>query len=183
LYFTSADHGGYGGADLFVSHWNGSSWDTPQNLGPNVNTSASEYGCCLSSDGNQIYFARETIIYTAKKISGNWTNVQPTGIGDGTPSCYYNGYLWFASNRTGGFGGGDIWRAQGEGTNFSAPENLGSEVNTSSNEVSPSWMSDGRAMYFASNRPGGFGNVDLWRACFYNAVSPTSLGKVKALYR
>ncbi|UCE27679.1 MAG: PD40 domain-containing protein [Candidatus Coatesbacteria bacterium] len=182
LYFTSADHGGYGGADLFVSHWNGSSWETPQNLGPNVNTSAKEHGCCLSSNGNRIYFAREGIIYTAEKVSGNWVNVQLTGVGDGSPTCYHDGYLWFASNRVGGLGGSDIWRAQGEGTNFSTPQNLGPDVNTSSNEGYPSWTSDGRAMYFDSNRPGGFGSADLWRVCYYNAVTPTSFGQVKASY-
>lgn len=184
LYFSSADHGGYGASDLFVSHWNGSSWNTPQNLGPNVNTSANEITCCVVS-GNRLYFTRSgsNEIYTAKKISGNWINVQATSIGNGYPTCYHNGCLYFYSTRPGSHGDSDIWKVQGSGTNWGTPQNLGPEINTSAGESSPSWTSDGRAMYFASNRSGGFGRTDLWRACFYNTVTPTSFGRVKAIFR
>jgi hypothetical protein len=63
-----------------------------------------------------------------------------------------------------GYGGGDIWKTTrdtiddewGPRTNLEAP------VNTSSDEATPCMSADGLSLYFASNRPGGQGNIDLW---------------------
>jgi Tol biopolymer transport system component len=45
---------------------------------------------------------------------------------------------------------------------WSAPLNVGSVVNSPFNELSPELSKDGLALYFGSNRPGGFGGNDLW---------------------
>lgn len=45
---------------------------------------------------------------------------------------------------------------------WSAPVHLGPVVNSPSNELSPELSSDGLALYFGSNRPGGFGFNDIW---------------------
>ncbi len=45
---------------------------------------------------------------------------------------------------------------------FGAPEHLGSTVNSAYADLTPSVSSDGLEVYFWSNRPGGFGNWDLW---------------------
>lgn len=42
LYFASNMPGGYGGLDIYVSHWDGRGWGSPINLGPEVNTSGEE---------------------------------------------------------------------------------------------------------------------------------------------
>lgn len=42
LFFASDMPGGYGGMDLYLSVRSGTGWSTPQNLGPSVNTAASE---------------------------------------------------------------------------------------------------------------------------------------------
>jgi hypothetical protein len=63
-----------------------------------------------------------------------------------------------------GYGGCDIWKTTrdtiddewGPRTNLEAP------VNTSSDEATPCMSADGLSLYFASNRPGGQGNIDLW---------------------
>jgi Tol biopolymer transport system component len=47
---------------------------------------------------------------------------------------------------------------------FGTPENLGPPVNTSFNEGIPRISSDGLSLYFTSDRPGGFGERDLWVA-------------------
>ena len=44
------------------------------------------------------------------------------------------------------------------------PVNLGPPVNTSYSNNSPSISADGQVLFFASNRPGGFGDFDLWQA-------------------
>lgn len=45
---------------------------------------------------------------------------------------------------------------------FGEPTNLGSIVNSSSNDRELSISPDGLTLYFTSNRPGGYGGYDLW---------------------
>lgn len=50
--------------------------------------------------------------------------------------------------------GNDIW---------TAPKNLGKKLNLSGyNQMSPFLAADGITLYFSSNRPGGFGESDIW---------------------
>jgi Tol biopolymer transport system component len=63
LFFISARSGGYGGfyGDIWITTRNtlGDPWGTPINLGPMVNSSASEGGPALSTDGSIFYFSSE----------------------------------------------------------------------------------------------------------------------------
>ncbi len=43
------------------------------------------------------------------------------------------------------------------------PENLGEVVNSPQWDSQPSFSSDGKTLYFASNRPGGKGASDIWK--------------------
>lgn len=72
--------------------------------------------------------------------------------------------LYFHSGRPGGFGGTDIWvsRRATHDHAWGPPENLGSFVNTEFNENTPKLSLDGHRLYFASNRPGGFGGSDIY---------------------
>jgi outer membrane protein OmpA-like peptidoglycan-associated protein len=45
---------------------------------------------------------------------------------------------------------------------WSRPLNLGSDINTKKGEHSPYLASDGKTLYFSSNRDGGEGNYDIW---------------------
>jgi hypothetical protein len=47
---------------------------------------------------------------------------------------------------------------------WSAPVNLGPTINSSSNDYSPAISRNGRVLYFGSDRPGGFGGIDIWVA-------------------
>jgi len=72
--------------------------------------------------------------------------------------------LYFNSNRAGGYGKGDLWvttRSTVE-DNWEIPVNLGPTVNSSSDDFAPDVSPDGLILHFASDRPGGFGNYDLW---------------------
>ncbi|MBN2271581.1 MAG: PD40 domain-containing protein [Sedimentisphaerales bacterium] len=72
--------------------------------------------------------------------------------------------LYFGSDRGGGYGGWDIWLTtrltREDPWEFSV--NPGSSINTLSGEGAPYLSADGLALYFASNRPGGHGNYDIW---------------------
>lgn len=74
--------------------------------------------------------------------------------------------LYFTSSRPGGYGATDLWVSHraGVGDPWSAPENLGPEINSASSEVAPTFSQDGHRLYFHSERPGGCGSADLYVA-------------------
>ncbi|MDR1005963.1 MAG: OmpA family protein [Bacteroidales bacterium] len=72
-------------------------------------------------------------------------------------------YIYFTKcNSADGYGSCDIYVSERKGGKWSYPKNLGSNVNTSHWETQPSIASDGRTLYFVSNRPGGEGGSDLY---------------------
>jgi WD40-like Beta Propeller Repeat len=72
--------------------------------------------------------------------------------------------LFFHSNRPEGYGGIDIWVSQraSEDDPWGPPQNLGPNINTSSDDRVPFLSHDGHRLYFASNRPGGLGGTDIY---------------------
>ncbi|MGD9380247.1 MAG: T9SS type A sorting domain-containing protein [candidate division WOR-3 bacterium] len=59
LYFTSDRPEGYGGKDIWVAYWNGSSWDSVANIGTPVNTLDEETRPFESYDGQRLYFTNQ----------------------------------------------------------------------------------------------------------------------------
>ena len=72
--------------------------------------------------------------------------------------------LYFNSNRPGGFGGLDIYVSKRATVcdPWGPPENLGPTVNSTANDQTAAISPDGRRLYFASDRPGGFGGLDIY---------------------
>lgn len=87
-----------------------------------------------------------------------------TDFGELCPSISKAGLsLYFFSDRPGGFGGNDIWVSRRASVNdpWGPPENLGPTINTEHDDSAPMLTLDGHRLYFTSNRPGGFGGLDL----------------------
>ena len=57
---------------------------------------------------------------------------------------------------------GDISLASADYTEWSAPVNLGPVVNSAANDLAAEISKDGLSLYFASNRPDGFGANDIY---------------------
>ena len=104
---------------------------------------------------------------------GDWTS--PVNLGDTVnspsqeilPALSKNGSsLYFASDWPGSMGGEDLWvaRRAGKDAPWEAPVNLGAAINTAFNERSPELSRDGHFLFFATNRPGGQGDFDIWVA-------------------
>lgn len=72
-------------------------------------------------------------------------------------------YLYFASNQTGSHGELDIWRVPilDQGIDYGEPENLGPVVNSGTRNDFP-FISQDNVLYFASDRWGGFGGMDIY---------------------
>jgi len=67
----------------------------------------------------------------------------------------------------GGQGGSDLYSCELINGDWSAPVNLGPKVNSPASENYPYSHPSGK-LYFTSNRPGGFGNLDVYSTSFYN---------------
>ena len=82
------------------------------------------------------------------------------------PTCFsYDGleiYIW--SERPGGYGDFDLWVSRRVSTEeeWGPRENLGPAINTAKSEGGASISGDGLTLYFASDRPGGYGSMDIW---------------------
>jgi len=81
--------------------------------------------------------------------------------------------LVFESTRGGGAGGPDMWLAERSATSdaFVSPRNV-SELNTSASETGPALSADALTLMFASDRPGGTGGTDIWRATRPDRATP-----------
>jgi tetratricopeptide (TPR) repeat protein len=108
-------------------------------------------------------------IYIADlKENGEWNNERPFrynefGTSTGFPSLAFDGSaLYFASNRVGGFGGYDIYVSYWKDNSWTYPENLGSDVNTAGNEITPFF--NGEDLYFASDFHHGMGGYDIFHS-------------------
>jgi outer membrane protein OmpA-like peptidoglycan-associated protein len=61
-----------------------------------------------------------------------------------------------------GYGRYDIYKVQRSPWGWSKPKNLGQNINSDFWDSAPSIAPDGNAIYFASNRPEGYGGIDIY---------------------
>lgn len=70
--------------------------------------------------------------------------------------------MWGSTDRPGGAGGWDLWLSRATATGWSVP--APAPFNSPENDFDPAFSPDGRYVYFFSNRPGGAGGDDIYRA-------------------
>jgi len=183
MLFISRDRpGGYGMNDIWMSTRPSinASWNMPTNLGATINSAYDDLYASESSDGLTLYFDsnrpggygdEDLYIATRPSRDASWGNVMNLGPTINTASCDCQWILssdeltmYFCSDRPGGHGEGDIWMSTrpSRGAPWGAPTNLGPNVNTAYGEWNPSISSDGLALYFDSDKPGGYGGEDLY---------------------
>ena len=95
------------------------------------------------------------------KVNTSYGDVNPNISADGL-SLYFDDYPVYP--KPGGYGGGDMWVTRRDTTDdeWGTPMNLGPTVNTSYSDGALCISADGLTLIFESNRPGGYGNYDLW---------------------
>jgi outer membrane protein OmpA-like peptidoglycan-associated protein len=82
--------------------------------------------------------------------------------------------LYFVSDMPGGLGGTDIYKSNWNGTEWSEPINLGSEINTPLNEMFPHFFNG--KLYFSSDGRIGLGGLDIYSANLDTLTDVQSLG-------
>jgi outer membrane protein OmpA-like peptidoglycan-associated protein len=177
LYFSSLRESD--SENLYVSEFVNNRWQKPYPLGPPINTKANEGSMAISSDGNLIVFTAcgrpDTYggcdLYFSERTLDGWS--EPRNLGrnvnsagwDGHPSISSDGkWLYFSSDRYGGFGGRDIWRAPRKDSGWGKAENLKYPINNARDQASPFIHPDGTTLYFASAGHGGLGMLDVFKS-------------------
>jgi len=149
----------------------------PANLGDSVNSKVSEYYPTITIDGNTLVFTRRVNnfnedFYQALRSGGQggWGQSRSlpgninTNQNEGAQNISQDGawLIFTGCNFPEGLGSCDLYISYLTADGWSAPENLGATINTDAWESAPSLSPDKRDLYFASNRPGGYGGNDIY---------------------
>jgi outer membrane protein OmpA-like peptidoglycan-associated protein/tetratricopeptide (TPR) repeat protein len=171
---------GKGSCDLFYTKKIGGKWINPINLPGGVNSSHWESQPSLSADGQTLYFVRglrgkntngNSDIYVSHLQSdGNWgsalrlSDVINTPFAEESVCIHPDGKtLYFASRGHIGMGGSDLFISKMDANgNWGKPVNLGYPINTKFDENSLLVSPIGDVAFFASDRTGGFGDLDIY---------------------
>ena len=149
----------------------------PFNVGPEINSIDDEYMPVVTADESELIFTRKIKdnedFYKSTKLNGKWTpavylshQINTPNYNEGAQSITQDGqYLFFTGcDRPTVLGQCDIYVSKRNGSDWEAPYNLGPPVNSRAWESQPSISSDGKTLYFVSNRKGGYGGYDIWKS-------------------
>ena len=155
------------------------------NLGENINTEYNEYGAVISADESVLIFTarrpnstggkidpslNETFedIYISERLAdGSWsksinmaepvnTNNHDSNSGLSADGQKFLIYLGRNNN-------GDLFESELEGSTWGKPKDMGKNINTKEfHESSACYTPDGNAVYFVSDKYGGFGDHDIY---------------------
>jgi len=160
----------------------------PGNLGKCINSSSDDFAPFILMDsatllftsnrggGGSGYISPENRygedLFMAYYEDGKWSeaNILPrpatSSLNEGTPAFAADGRTAIMARSYGenSIGGTDLYTATFDGKTFVDIKNLGATVNSKYWDSQPTLSPDGSMLIFASDRPGGYGGVDLWMA-------------------
>jgi outer membrane protein OmpA-like peptidoglycan-associated protein len=154
------------------------------NIGREINSEYEDYAPVFSETEDEVVFTTrrrednlnqnvfddnkpwEDIFFSTKK-DGKWAFAKNIGEPVNTP--YHDSNLSLSADGNTLFifkddGGGDIYFSERTNGVWSPPAPLPGIINSSFEEKSISMSADEKTLYFSSNRPGGYGGLDIYRA-------------------
>lgn len=146
---------------------------SPKNLGNSINTQYDEYLPCLTADISELLFTRRDKaedFFISYNKNGQWTQAEKlpsllnSNHNEGAGSLSPDGrFIYFTRcGAEDGLGSCDIYVSEKIGGQWQEPKNLGSNVNSSAWDSQPCIASDGRTLFFVSNRKDGLGKSDIY---------------------
>lgn len=155
------------------------------NIGREINSEFEDYAPVLNENEDEIVFTtrrrednlNENVfddnkpyedIFTAKKTGGAWAYAK--NIGPVVNNPYHDSNVALSADGNTLFlfkdeGGGDIFYCERQpGGEFGPPVPMPGIINSSFEEKSVTISNDEKTLYFSSNRPGGFGGLDIYKA-------------------
>lgn len=173
-------------------------------LGNEINSDYDDYAPVITADGETIYFTSRRA-FTEKEIKKNKTSSEriyyaeydeksdkwneahtlPESVnipGRNTSNVAISNdgqrLLVYKDDK---YGNGNIFETYAKGNDWSEPVSISDEVNSEDHESSASISPDGKTIYFVSERKGGVGKRDIWKATKNNDGTwgkAENLGKV-----
>ncbi|RME93172.1 MAG: tetratricopeptide repeat protein [Bacteroidetes bacterium] len=180
LFFTACQRDSVSGpCDIWEAIVDGATIQRISPLGAPINSEYWESQAAVSCDGSRLFFASNrpgglggTDIYmTKRQPNGGWSSPINLGAPVNTPEDEEAPFisndgqtLYFSSTGHLGFGEQDVfmswWDERLE--RWSMPINLGPPVNSPHRELGFYLSANGKTGFFASNRPGGLGGMDIY---------------------
>ena len=178
---------------IVFSRFQKGQWTTPETA--SFSGQYSDADPFITPDGSRLLFisnrpvagktTRDLDIWVAEKTTTGWG--EPKNIGapinsagsEWFPTVAANGTIYFGSDREGGKGRTDIYRARYVDGKYAEAENLGETINTQTNEFEPLIAPDESFLVFmGGGRSDGHGGFDLYITYNRNGVwtKPANLG-------
>jgi len=160
LYFVRSSPQ-FQGWRILVSHCTDQGWSAPEK--PSFAGDGVEADPCFTDDGNTLYFISTRSVNGVKRDNLDIFNVDRDAKGawgepvqlpeplnsagaEWFPRPAPDGWLYFGSDRAGGLGATDIWRARLDAAGKWTAENVGPAVNSAGDEYEPLPSPDGQRM-------------------------------------
>jgi hypothetical protein len=173
--FGRSDSAGFFTEDIFQTSLTKNGWFTPAGLSTNLNSQRHDAATALSPDRKFLFVYRSGAdggdIYMARRAGMDWTapvkiagEVNRPDSWEGSVCLSKDGRtMYFSSDRAGGFGGKDLYKATLLGdTAWGNVQNLGINVNSSQDDDSPFLTPDGTTLYFSSRGHNSMGGYDVF---------------------
>jgi Tol biopolymer transport system component len=179
---------------IYESHRRNGEWSKP--IVAPFSGEYSDADPCVTTDNKHLFFVSQRPITPGGKPKddydiwmmdrqpdGSWDAPRHLNINGGKDEWYprvaSDGTLYFGSERPGGYGGSDIWKAtpKSDGS-YTEPVNLGPEINTAENEYEPGIAPDQSYMFLMANKKEGLGRGDIYLSRNVNGhwTRPVNLG-------
>jgi len=145
-----------------------------KNIGSPINTELHDAAIQLSHNDEQLFIYKNNHVWLSEKNTENkFSTPHPIeglsdilNSGNYEPSVSINAsenIIYFASERSGGFGGLDLYRTIKKDGVWQAAENLGPTINTEYDEDSPYIDPNNSTLYFSSKGHSSMGGYDIFK--------------------
>jgi tetratricopeptide (TPR) repeat protein len=159
-------------------------WSTAKSFDTKINSNRwFTANICFDKRYRKAIFARcydnngqigQCMLFMSEKKNGKWTKAKklpsPINLSNFTSTQPFLvemqdfDILYYVSNRTGGYGGMDIWYSIIKEGKFQEPVNLGKVINTRGDELTPYYEAEKQVLFFSSNWHESFGGYDIFQA-------------------
>ncbi len=175
--------------DNYLARKENGVWMSPKKISEKISGKFYLKTSSMSFDGEELYLATDDIerneLFVSYKEGKSWSEAEKLGktINDKksneTHACVSKdkNTLYFTSNREGGHGGLDIYKATRDAKgNWGEAINLGPEVNTVFDEETPFVTLDDKYLFFSSKGHSSIGGFDIFYIDLQNKSVAINLG-------
>lgn len=172
-------------------------WEQPHSIGVGINSKHHESSATLSFDEKTLFFVSDQPggygqhdIYVSNwdEEKQEWGLAENLGPKINTMfeevGVFFHANtktLYFSSDGHRNMGGLDVFKSvyDPETNEWSEPENIGHPINTPDDDIYFVVTGNGRYAYYSSNRPGGYGEKDIYKITFLGPKKNPDLPEIK----